>query len=118
MKRGNAFPFQPVTNAQLLASLRELGTEVRDLFALIRITIHEVRAMREEMRQGFMATQADLDALVSQVNTATADITSEIEALKNANPSLDLSGLETAVQGLQNLDTSNAPAPAPVDPNA
>lgn len=73
-----------------------------------------------------MADQSELDADVQAVeadvaalNDATANIAAELDALKTANPALDLSGLNTAVAdlgtalaGVAALKTADAP-PAP-----
>lgn len=69
-------------------------------------------------------TQADVDALTTAVGSLaaalTADVTNieaEIASLKTTNPSLDLSGLETAVTGLTaTVGTVDAIAPAPPAP--
>lgn len=75
-----------------------------------------------------MATQADVDALSSRVDAATAavqtgvtNIRADIETLKSANPGVDTTALEASVSALESevtdvteLDEEN-PA-APVDP--
>lgn len=60
-----------------------------------------------------MATQAEVDALTTAVNGVSADLTAavanisaELTALQNANPSLDLTGLTTAVSGLQGVQAT------------
>lgn len=58
--------------------------------------------------------QAHLDDIAGQIDTATADVTAEIDALKTAHPAVDFTKLETAAASLKNLDVANAPAPAPV----
>ena len=54
-----------------------------------------------------MATQADVDAITSQVQTVAADLAdartklqAEIDGLASANPSIDISGLQAAVAPL------------------
>jgi hypothetical protein len=71
-----------------------------------------------------MATQADLDNLTAQLTAADQGIQAEIAALQAANPALDLSGLQAAVQATADLvpapapvDPTPAPEPTPVDPN-
>lgn len=54
-------------------------------------------------------TQADLDALAASVSSDVAAINAEIAALQQANPALDLSGLQAAVASLDT--TANPPAP-------
>jgi hypothetical protein len=61
--------------------------------------------------ESLMATQAEIDALTTAVNTAVADIQAEIAALQAANPALDLSKLQAAVGSLTALDNANKPAP-------
>ena len=56
-----------------------------------------------------MATQADIDALTSRITAAAADIRADIQALKDANPDLDLSALESKVAGLEGLAAENPP---------
>ena|ERR1700761_1943016 len=118
----NVFPFQPVTNAQLRDLIVELAQRVSEIH-------YEIRSLRTEMRHSFMATQQDIDALTAQVTDLGASLSSdvtaiqdEITALQSANPGVDVSALQAAVQSLSgNVDavTALAPAaPAPVDPNA
>ena len=57
-----------------------------------------------------MATQADVDALVTRLNQATADIRQDIADLKAANPDLDLSALEAKVDALEGLALENPPS--------
>ena len=57
-----------------------------------------------------MATQADVDALVTRLNQATADIRQDIADLKAANPELDLSALESKVDALEGLALENPPS--------
>lgn len=59
-----------------------------------------------------MATQADLDALVARIDTATAGIRQDIADIKAANPGIDLSALEDRVAGLEGLDAENPAPPA------
>lgn len=77
----------------------------------------------------FMATQADLDAAVADIEakvgalgTAADAIKAEIAALQQANPALDLSGLTKAVSDLDAAAATVAaipPAPpAPPAPSA
>ena len=54
-----------------------------------------------------MATQADVDALTTQVQQVASDLEAartalqgEIDSLASANPALDLTGLQSAVQPL------------------
>jgi len=54
-------------------------------------------------------TQADLDALAASVSSDVAAINAEIAALQQANPALDLSGLQAAVAS---LDVTATPPPA------
>jgi ABC-type transporter Mla subunit MlaD len=59
-----------------------------------------------------MATQAQLDALVSRIDTAVAGIRADIDEIKAAHPEIDLSGLEARVAGLEGLDAENPAPPA------
>jgi hypothetical protein len=97
---------------------RELFSGHNSLMALITHRFDRLERIMAE-------TQAQLDALVSQINTGVSDITNEIAALKDqpAGQDLDFSGLDSAVQGLQTLDTSNTTAqptfpPVDTDPTA
>jgi hypothetical protein len=57
-----------------------------------------------------MATQAQIDAIAARLTQATADIRADIEALKAANPELDLSSLEGKVANLEGLAQENPPS--------
>lgn len=57
-----------------------------------------------------MASQADIDALTEQVNslggtltTAVAGIQSDLDALKAANPAVDVSALQASVSALSGV---------------
>jgi hypothetical protein len=74
-----------------------------------------------------MATQADVDALTNAIAAVNANISgavtniqAEITTLQNANPSLDLSGLQTQVAALQaiqvNVDALETPDSPPSGP--
>lgn len=59
-----------------------------------------------------MATQAQLDALVTRLNTAVAGIRQDIADIKAANPAVDFSALEESIGGLEGLDAENPAPPA------
>jgi hypothetical protein len=91
--------------------------------ALTRLQ-QQVTALEKEVAT--MATQADVDALTARITaletrttTAVTAITAEIVALQGANPSLDLTGLTTAVGTLE-TDVTGVEAletpPPPVAP--
>jgi len=65
-----------------------------------------------------MATQADLDALVSRIDSAVAGIRTDIEQIKAAHPDIDLSGLEQRVASLEGLDAENPQAPVEPTPDS
>lgn len=83
----------------------------------------DLKRVLHHLLELIVATQTDIDAIttavngaVTNINAAVTDVTNEIAALKQANPSLDLTGLQnavsalgTAVGGLQNLDAANKP---------
>lgn len=85
-----------------------------------RLTAHVNRMEKH------MATQADIDALTTKLgelkDTLTADdagIQAEIDALKAANPAVDVSGLQSAVDALSaQVDATSALVPAPAAPPA
>jgi hypothetical protein len=56
-----------------------------------------------------MATQSQIDALTSAITTAIAGIRADLEAIKAANPAVDLSGLQASVDALAALDAENPP---------
>jgi uncharacterized coiled-coil protein SlyX len=97
-------------------TLRELITE---WLVGGRITTLEHRLTRMETRMANQ--QADLDAVAQRLadlkdtlTAADAGIQAEIDALKSQNPSLDLSGLQAAVDGLSSqVDATAALVPAP-----
>jgi len=96
---------------------------------LIQITIgdHRVAALLERLAQQMAATQADIDALTTRIDTSTTAITTavagiraDIDALKGTNPDLDLTALsakvdalEAAAGGTTELDAEN-PVPEPI----
>lgn len=66
-------------------------------------------------------TQADLDNLASQLVEDTGLIQTEIQSLKDANPNLDLTGLENAVAQVGQLvpsSTGGGEGPVSDDPDA
>lgn len=88
----------PVTRAEFL---RRVESIERHLMA--------VEESVTRIGERLMSTQADVDALTQAVTSDVEAINAEIAALQNANPALDLSGLQTAVQSL-NDTASNPPA--------
>lgn len=96
------------------------------LFSIFKV----LNAIRRELKD--VATQAEIDALTQRVNAvgekqtkALQEVRDEIQKLTNANPSLDVSGLNDAVgraeSGAQELDDVVAdvvpePAPEPESP--
>lgn len=82
-----------------------------------------------EGKLAVMATQEQIDALVAQVdqlgsdlNTAVQGIQGDLDALKAANPGVDITALQASVGNLANVvaaaqavDAEN-PAPAPAAP--
>lgn len=82
------------------------------------------RAQLNRIEKRLMATQDQVDALKATVDqlggdlaTAVSGIQSDLDALKKANPAVDISALEasvatlsTAVQGAQAVDAENPPA--------
>ena len=61
-----------------------------------------------------MATQDQVNALVTRIDTAVAAIRQDIADIKAAHPEIDLSALEASVGGLEGLDAENPePPPAP-----
>lgn len=85
------------------------------------ITRLQMTTYRLEMED--MANQADIDALATKLgelkdNLTSADegIQAEIDALQAANPAVDVSGLQAAVDALsQQVDATTALVPAPAD---
>lgn len=93
--------------------------------------LHEMQCQLHRMEDRIMATQADVDALTGRLSTVSTTLTDgiagvrqDIEDLKNANPELDLSSLESSVATLETgvasvteLDGENPAAPVePTDP--
>lgn len=103
-----------------------------DLEGLVtRDELHEhLRKLNE--RIDHMATQADVDAITTQVEAVEQHVTdaqtaiqAELDALASANPALDLSALtaavgklDPAVQALGTLKPDAPAAPAPAEPAA
>ena len=74
-----------------------------------------------KLEENIMAQQSDIDALAaalaqedSDLNTAVAGIQAEIAALQNAQPALDLSGLQSQVDAMRGaVDAASALVPPP-----
>lgn len=62
-------------------------------------------------RTKHMATQADVDAIVSRIDTATTGIRQDIADIKAAFPQVDLTALEDKVSSLEGLDAENPVTP-------
>jgi hypothetical protein len=75
----------PVTLAQILRSLQELHAKVDILMT---------------QQDDINTDVTTIEAGVTNLGTATAAIQAEIDALKAANPQLDLSGLDKAAADL------------------
>lgn len=102
-------------------------TNLSDLVTKADLAL-EVDKLNERMDT--MATQDDINRLTGEVNQVATDLAasvatvqSELDALQAANPTLDLSGLETAVstldtqaQAVGTLAPQPAPAPTPPPP--
>lgn len=65
-----------------------------------------------DLKEAAMATQADVDALTRRISDGVTNIRADIQAIKEANPDLDLSALERSVDGLDTLAAEN-PEPPP-----
>ena len=65
----------------------------------IQRTVHTINAKADRL----MSQQDEINQDVAELTAAVAAIAAEIDALKNANPQLDLSGLEAAVAAVQAL---------------
>lgn len=85
-------------------SRAEFDRETRDLWEFVISQQETVSILGEKLS----VTQADLDALAASITTDVDLIKAEIVALQNANPNLDLSGLQAAVAS---LDATASPAP-------
>lgn len=93
---------------------RALECYYRDRIApdLANIERH-IRAIEQTqtiLGEKIMATQADIDALTAQLNADVEAINAEIAALQAANPALDLSGLQAAVDAATATATSVPPS--------
>ena len=78
--------------------------------------LHQKVDMLMSQQDDINADVTAIEAGVAQLGTAAQAIQAEIAALKQSNPTLDLSGLDQAVADLQGAVTTvqaQAPAPAP-----
>jgi multidrug resistance efflux pump len=89
----------------------------------------EIWGRLNQLEENQMATQAEVDTITTEVQTVATDLTTaqtalqaEIDSLAAANPSIDLSGLRTAVAplagavtALGNLQPLTAAPAAPTD---
>ncbi len=97
----------------------------QDLRRLWDYVVEQTKLTTEALlrMENAMATQADIDTLTAKLGelkdhltSADAGIQAEIDALKAANPAVDVSSLQTAVDALsQQVDATSALVPAPVD---
>lgn len=60
--------------------------------------------------------QTHLDADVQQLTTAITAITTEIGNLKTANPAVDFTGLDAAIEQAQTLAPADTPPADPTPP--
>jgi hypothetical protein len=67
----------------------------------------------DDLKEILMATQAQIDALVTRIDKAVTDIRQDIADLKAANPSVDVSKLEASIGKLEGLDAENPAPPVP-----
>jgi septal ring factor EnvC (AmiA/AmiB activator) len=89
-----------------LVTRSELGRDLNHLWQHVLRQEETINQLGEKI----VATQADLDALAQRVSDDVTAINAEITALQQANPQLDLSGLQAAVS---NLDSTAGSAAAP-----
>lgn len=61
-----------------------------------------------------MATQAEIDAITSEVTDAAGRIQAKLAELETANPGIDLSGLKAEADALAAVVPAPAPPAAPV----
>lgn len=94
------------------------GRRPRSDEELILELLYRIIERLTRMEGRIMATQADVDALATELDTVATDLTTEIQSIKDANPSIDLSGLSAVADRLKALDVSNAVPVTPVDPTA
>jgi hypothetical protein len=81
--------------------------------------LRELRLAIRELRHMAQITQADLDNLAAELVSDTGAIQTQIDALKSANPDLDLSGLQNAVAEVGKLvpsETGGGEGPVATDP--
>jgi len=87
--------------------------------AVIDARLERIEASLHRLLQGehaIMSDQAHIDAEVDSLTKATADISTEIDALKAAHPNVDFTKLDAAVGAVQSLDSANQPPPPPAGP--
>lgn len=86
----------------------------RRLSALLDLpAVVDFRLIKIELNQEVhMATQEQVNAIATRIETATAGIRQDVADIKAAHPEVDLSALEARVGELEGLDAEN-PAPSP-----
>ena len=82
-----------VTNAQILTAVTRLASKVDVILTQIGILMSQ--------QDDISADTAAIVQAVTDLGTAVTAVQAEIDALKNANPALDLSALDAAVGSLQ-----------------
>jgi hypothetical protein len=85
------------------------------VLADIQRTVHAINTKAAQLMSQQDDIAADVQAItqaVTDLGTAAAAIEAEIAALKNANPALDLTGLDAAVASLKTSVTTIAAIPA------
>jgi hypothetical protein len=101
-----------VTNRQLLAAIAIVQASNDAQQASIDALHLKADALMTE-QAGIDAAAQEIEADVAKENTALTAIQAEIASLQNANPALDLTGLNAAVA---DLDTAAAAEQAAVPP--
>ena len=115
---------------EIVAGIRILGAQQQEDLELQRRLINISRQIIRHLNriESNMATQADIDAIKASIDTFATDlgaaldgIQGDLDALKAANPAVDLSALQASVTALagvvtraQDVDAENPVVPLAV----
>lgn len=83
-----------------------------DGYIKIPLVVLGVETRLDKLKEMLMATQQQINDLVTRIDTGVAAIRADIAELKAANPELDLTALEASVSQIEGLDAENPQPPA------
>lgn len=92
-------------------SWREFVCNVGSFMSHTHESLHEIQSQLRRV----MSNQEKLNQAAATIVTQLDEVKAEIQALKDANPALDFTALDSAVQAVSDV-VPDAPVDPPVDP--